>query len=238
MTPKNSRRLRQFDIDQNLYALLDLPGRVLAEVRRDDRGTQMDARRLMLAVAVALLTVTAMRIDNLASLEPERHFVRIGRDGATRTLLIIPAEEVKASKPIEAQLSPAIEHLLATYQRDYLPRLAAHSGGGLFLSRCGERCKANSLAVMVGRFIKREIGLEVNPHLFRHLAAKLVLADDPANIETARQLLGHSSTTTTERAYIELRTAPAYKRYETIVSGCERGRSRTGPSAPRNRNDR
>jgi integrase len=238
MTPKNARRLRQFDIDQNLHALLGLPARVLAEVRRDDRGTQTDARRLMLAVAVALLTVTAMRIDNLASLEPERHFVRIGREGATRTLLIITAEEVKASKPIEAELSPAIEQLLATYQRDYLPRLAATSEGGLFLSRRGERCKANSLAVMVGRFIKREIGIEANAHLFRHLAAKLVLADDPNNIETARQLLGHGSTTTTERAYLELRTAPAYRRYETIVSGCERGRSRTGPSAPRTRTDR
>lgn len=237
MTPKNSRRLRQFDVDQNLCALLALPARVLAEVRRDDRGTRADAKRLMLAVAVALLTVTAMRVDNLASLEPDRHFVRIGRNGATRTLLIISAEEVKTNKPIEAQLSPAIEQLLTTYQRDYLPRLAANSSGGLFLSRSGERCKTNSLAVMVGRFIKREIGIEVNPHLFRHLAAKLVLEDDPANIETARQLLGHRSTTTTARAYTELGTAPAYKRYEAIVSGYGRGRLPTGRSAPRNSAD-
>ena len=215
MTPKNSRRLRQFDIEANLRALLDLPDRVLAEVRPD---TKTDARRVMLALAVGLLTVTAMRIDNLAGLEPDRHLVRSGGAGATTMLLIIPAEEIKTNKPIEAELSPAMERLLTTYQRDYLPLLAVKPGGGLFLSRNGERCRANSLGIMVSRFIKREIGLEVNPHLFRHLAAKLVLKDDPANIETARQLLGHSSTTTTEQAYTDLRTAPAYELYGRIVS--------------------
>jgi integrase len=234
MTPKNSRRLRQFDIDQNLRALLDLPDRVLTEVRRDNRGTQTHARRMMLALAVGLLTVTAMRIDNLANLEPDRHVVKIGRVGATATLLIIPAEEIKTNKPIEAELSPAMERLLATYQRDYLPLLAVKPGGGLFVSRNGERCRTNSLATMVSRFIKREIGLEVNPHLFRHLAAKLVLEDDPTNIETARQLLGHGSTITTERAYTDLRTAPAYELYGRIVSRSRGSRSLMGTATPRN----
>jgi integrase len=231
MTPKNSRRLRQFDSEENLRALLDLPDRVLAEARG---GTKMDARRVMLALAVGLLTVTAMRIDNLAGLEPDRHLVRSGRNGATATLLIIPAEETKTNKPIEAELSPAMERLLTTYQRDYLPLLAVKPGGGLFLSRNGERCRTDSLATMVGRFIKREIGLEVNPHLFRHLAAKLVLKDDPTNIETARQLLGHSSTTTTERAYTDLRTAPAYELYQRIVSGHQGSRSLVGRAIPHN----
>ena len=92
MTPKNSRRLRQFDIEANLRALLDLPDRVLAEVRPD---TKTDARRVMLALAVGLLTVTAMRIDNLAGLEPDRHLVRSGGAGATTMLLIIPPKRLK-----------------------------------------------------------------------------------------------------------------------------------------------
>jgi integrase len=232
MTPKNSRRLRQFDIDKNLSALLDLPDRVLAEVRRDDRGTQTDARRVMLALAVALLIATAMRIGNLAQLEPERHLVRVGRGGATVTLLVIPAEETKTRRSIEARLSPDVERLITTYQRDYLPKLAPDPCGALFLSRNGERCRPESLAVMINRFIKRETGLDVNAHLFRHFAAKLVLEHDPANIETVRQLLGHNSSTTTARAYSELRTAPAFKVYETIVSGRRESRSQGGPVIP------
>ena len=64
-------------------------------------------------------------------------------------LLIIPAEEIKTNKPIETELSPAMEWLLTRYQRDYLPLLAVKPGGGLprvMASAAGQTASASWLA--------------------------------------------------------------------------------------------
>ena len=65
--------------------------------------------------------------------------------------------------------------------------------------------------------MKREIGLDVNCHLFRHIAAKLYLDRDPSGIEIVRQLLGHTSSRTTLKVYAELQTDPAFRRFEDAL---------------------
>ena len=66
-------------------------------------------------------------------------------------------------------------------------------------------------------FLKKETGLEMHLHLFRHLAAKLYLDVNPQGIELVSQLLGHSSTRTTLKAYAELKTDPAFHNLERAI---------------------
>ena len=106
---------------------------------------------------------------------------------------------------------------MATYRRDYLPRLAGTPGPWLLPSDTGVRRSTLSLAVAIGGFIARETGLQMNVHLFRHLAVKLLLQAHPDDIETARRLLGHRSSATTTRAYADFKTSAAFKRYDAIV---------------------
>ena len=55
----------------------------------------------------------------------------------------------------------------------------------------------------------RELGLSINPHLFRHLSAMLMLDANPGAYEAVRHLLGHAQLSSTLNVYtgLEARTA-------------------------------
>ena len=73
---------------------------------------------------------------------------------------------------------------------------------------------AVSLADQIKGAVRRHTGLEVHPHLFRHLAAKLLLQEAPGAYEAARRLLGHRSVDTTTLYYTGLDTARAVGAYQ------------------------
>ena len=66
-------------------------------------------------------------------------------------------------------------------------------------------------------------GLEVHPHLFRHLAAKLHLEAHPGDYETVRRLLGHKKMDTTVGFYAPISTKAAYASYAKVLNGYGRG---------------
>lgn len=78
MTERNRTRLRQFEIKENLYALLLLPEKVVDKAQRERVGDEAEARLVMLALAVELLIFAPMRVGNLTALELERHITTIG----------------------------------------------------------------------------------------------------------------------------------------------------------------
>jgi hypothetical protein len=68
MTDKNRRLLRQFDQPENLAALITLPQRILAEVRRKKSLTRTDAMLVQIALALEILIMLAPRLGNLVAL--------------------------------------------------------------------------------------------------------------------------------------------------------------------------
>jgi len=63
------------------------------------------------------------------------------------------------------------------------------------------------------RNIKKHLGLEFNPHLYRHLSALLFLQEQPGEYEVVRRLLGHRSVDTTMMFYAEFEGLAARKLY-------------------------
>ena len=61
------------------------------------------------------------------------------------------------------------------------------------------------------------LGLDVNIHLFRHLAGYLFLKQHPGEYETVRQLLGHKSLKTTIDFYTGLEHADSFRRYDEVL---------------------
>ncbi len=226
MTEKNRMLLRQFDNLANVDALIGLPNRVLRRVNRGDRGLRRDASDVALALAVEVLLAAPVRVDNLTGLEIDRHIQKLGGTGTT--LLCIPFGETKTDAVYEMELPAESVAFLAAYLRDYRPRLAAAPGPWLFPNPDGERRHTAAFSTAISQFILRETGLRMNVHLFRHLAVKLYLAAHPDDIETARLLLGHSSSATTTKAYAEGNNATAFKRYDAMLAGLrERARARS-----------
>ncbi len=158
-----------------------------------------------------------MRISNLAGLDLDRHFVRIRAGGSVTTHILVPAAEIKNDRDYELELRADTAKLFAIYCEDYRPTLADTDNRWLFPNGQGTRRHTIAFGKAISDFVFRETGIRMNVHLFRHLGAKLYLAEHPNDIETVRLLLGHRSSTTTLKAYADLRTASAFQRYDDLI---------------------
>lgn len=221
MTEKNRARLRQFDDPGNVEALVTLGANIFADVGKCKEIGRKQALRVMLGFAVTLLLTAPMRIKNLAGLDLDRHFVKVRSDHTKTMHLVIRDTETKNSLPYELKVRPATVELLATYCEQYRPLLADAENRWLFPSPEGKCRSEVAFATAIKGFIKRETGLVVNVHLFRHIAAKLYLDEHPADIETVRRVLGHSSTATTLRAYADVQSVSAFRRYDEVIASLQ-----------------
>ena len=146
------------------------------------------------AVAVEMLLMIPMRRKNLVNLEIDRHLIR-SRKGALH--VAVPGHEVKNGTPIEALLPRHVARLIDLYFTNYRPLLLTEPSTFLFPG-VGNRPKScERLALQISDCIKERCGLLINPHLFRHLAAKLYLEANPGAYGVIRLLHGHKSVETT-----------------------------------------
>ncbi len=226
MTDRNRARLRQFDLPANVNELLDLPRRVLEDVKKHDSGNRDSALRVMFAAAVEILIVAPIRIANLCGLDIARHLLEIGRGRHRKHHIIIPGGETKTGVPIEKELTPKTWSIVSTYLAQYRERICSAPGTMLFPGVAGKSRAVTRFSTDLSKFVFNECGIKMHAHLFRHFAGKLRTEEDPSDIETVRQLLGHKSAATATRNYLETRTDQALKRYEETLA---RRREQAGP---------
>ena len=225
MGTKNRERLRQFDLPANVQTLMALPARVLRQVQEGNTGSQADAIRVMFALAVEILIVAPMRVRNLCELDIDRHLI-VTRRGRARHLHISIAK-TKTDARFERGLPPQTIAMLDLFVGTYRQRVCDAPGSLLFPGRGGACRAVTRFSTAISEFICRETGLVMHPHLFRHLSIKLHLCRHPDDMETARLMLGHVSSATTERTYAENRTDHAFKRWDGTLAAL-----RDEPGAP------
>lgn len=218
MSVKVRERLRQFDSRANQDVLLGLPQKVVRVIAARNITPERAALTVLLALAVEILTVAPMRIQNLTALDLDRHFKRVGRGREVRFHIVIPAEEMKTDKPYEMALPTESAELLARFLERYRPLLCSAECSYLFPGRGGARRSPSGFGAAISKFIFRETGIVMHPHLFRHLAAKLYLERYPDAVETVRRVLNHSSSRTTMRFYAELSGVLASRRYDDLIA--------------------
>lgn len=131
--------------------------------------------------------------------------------------LVIPADETKNTRALEFALPAYVLALLRQYLERYRPLVAPPGSDYLFPSPTGGHLATDNLGPRISRFVRQRAGLEVNPHLFRHLAAKLVLEDTPGGYGIAQDILGHKSPKTTRNFYAGTETAASLRLFERIV---------------------
>ena len=217
LSRKNEERLRQFHDDEVLRNLFTLPDRILAGERRRPADSR-SALRVQTALAIALLSVAPMRIENLRTLDRDRHFVRAFSDKDPVLQIRIEARDVKNDVDLAYPVPDDVAALLDLYMARYQPLLTnGHPSTLLFPGRTGRPKAANALRRNLCNMIRRELGLHVNPHLFRHLAAHLFLRRHPGHYEDVRRILHHTSIQTTINAYAGLEAATALGRYDSVV---------------------
>lgn len=216
LTVKNQTVLRQFDDPKMLQQLLMLPQRLMMRARRLGAGNRRAAIAAQLAVAVEILLMAPIRINNLIGLRLGEHLVRPGGSKAPFHL-ILPAEEVKNAEPMEFALPPQSSALMDEYIRVYRPAVAGPEDPWLFTTAPGKPKGQSTLSKQITGIIWCKAGIRLTPHQFRHLAAKLLLIHDPGNFEATRRLLGHKNSRTTTNFYSGMQTKAAAAHYDSIL---------------------
>lgn len=208
MTEKNLERIRAFRDKEALSRLLRLP-ELLFE--RGMACNKAKGREILLrdAVMLAVLRHLPIRRKNLLGIRLEEH---IQRTRAGTAYLVVRASETKARKLIEFEIPPGLLSMIDTY--------IAHRPASpwLFPSRDGEGpLNAEYVSTRIPKLIKRELGVAVNVHLARHLAAFIFLDSRPGQYEEVRRLLGHSSTGTALDFYASFETDSVGRRYSELI---------------------
>lgn len=217
LTEKNRGRLRQFADDAALQRLLGLPQKLLSEAGKP-RSAYRNALKVQMAVAIEVLTIAPIRIGNLVKLDFARHFHWARFEGRRVLHLVIPAADVKNDVDLEFPLPDQTTELLVLYMKTYQPALINQGSSSLlFPGRNGGPKSQSGLSRQISAIIKRETGLLMNAHLFRHLAALLFLERHPGHYEEVRRVLGHKRIETTLANYAGLETAAAVRRFDEMI---------------------
>lgn len=219
MTSKNRERLRPLDDEATLRRLLLLPEELFAraEARGDAQASTLERED---ALAIGILLVAPIRRCNLASIHLDNNLDRPG-DGSV--YLHFSENEVKNYQRLEFRLPPEVVKMIGRHLATRAPRLCPPATPWLFPARDGRGpMHPDGLSKRIRTRIHRETGLTINPHLFRHIAAKLMLDAHPGGYESVRHLLGHSRLSTTLTVYTGLEAGTAARLFADVVEAARR----------------
>lgn len=221
MTEKNRARLRILQDPAQQRRLLNLPDNIFARpVRATRRYRDLLARED--ALAAALLLACPLRIKNLAEIDLDQHLQRPSKG---RVFLVIEDSETKGGRPIEFELPKGVVVLLDAHLQSRAPQMCPPTTRFLFPKRCGTASiDANALSARISKRLHKELGIEMNAHLFRHFAVMLWLDANPGGYEVARRLLGHKELSHTINMYSGLEAKSANRAFADLVGSLREGK--------------
>jgi integrase len=223
MTERNRERLEPLkdpDIWQRLY---DLPRR-LAAAALATPPSYATAMKLQAAISIGILLNAPIRLQNLRTLDWHRHFTKRHTKCGRVLFLCLPAREVKNDQDIELPLPAWLEKAIERYVVEHLPLITNQMDTAYLIpGPTGVPKSESGTRSLIMRTIRRELGLIINPHLFRHLAAYTFLCANPGHYETVRKLLGHKNIQTTINFYIGLEDEAAIAMFGALIEKISNG---------------
>jgi hypothetical protein len=133
LTDKNKRFLRQFDDVNTLRRLVQLPERLWAEVKREAHPTYRTLAKAHAALAIGILIYMPIRLQNLLTLEFEKHlFIHVGQ-GAKSTLELSNGE-VKNDMDLAFEIPPQVVKMLVEYRDRIATKIIGERPARLFVN--------------------------------------------------------------------------------------------------------
>jgi integrase len=224
LTRKNRDRLRPLEDPDNVLALLNLPKRMMMDADSGRLPIHQAAVLAQVAIAIEILLMVPLRVGNLTRLDIDRHLVRPGR---ARHLLhiVMEEQEVKNSMFLDHPLPEESIALIDHYLKRYHSRLAGDGNRALFPGEGSGPKSRNTLSQQIKKLVFRYTGLTVNPHLFRHIGAKLHLDSHPGEHSIVSRVLGHRSIDTTTRFYTGFEAKAAAKHFDKTILDLRKDKS-------------
>jgi integrase len=212
LSQKNREMLRQFDDRSLVKRFLELPD-LLWERATKAGFDQQGSLYCQSAIAIEILTFAPMRIANLHNLHLGRHINWING----RVHINIPEDEVKNREPLHFILPQHLSDRVKIYINDWRDLFFASANPFLFPGRNGGPKNSAVLGRQITRYSFKYAGIQITPHQFRHVAAKLLLDQKPGHYEVLRKLLGHKDLGTTYDHYAGAETQAAIELYDDVI---------------------
>ncbi len=212
MGRRNRVRLAQFDDAAVVRRLLRFAeeerARALVKTNplRRTRGIER-------ALAISMLLATGLRAKNLRQLRLDRSF----RGAGNRVFVFLPAAETKTHAELELELPPDTISLLDEFLVEHRRLLPCAEGRWLFPGMTGGPRSYSAMRDAVSQPLKRHAGIEISPHLFRHIIAKIIAERCPEHLHDVSRMLGHKSMRTTYSAYLGTEGPAASRRIAALL---------------------
>lgn len=215
MTTGNRDRLRVLQDEQTLARLYRLPDRLWQRAR----STAISYKALLIseeAIAIELLIHCPIRRKNLTELDLERDFLKPGNG---RVFLQLGESRTKNGRVQSFELPPDLPFWIDTHIKQRAGLLCPATSPFLFPKRDGSApMEGQQLGKRISARIRKELGIDVHPHLFRHLSAMVLLREQPGHYELVRRILGHAETSTTYNSYVALEADQATRQLAEVVT--------------------
>ena len=170
------------------------------------------ARLVRDGVIIALLALCPIRLRNLAELGLGRQLRRIGETW----WLILAGDETKTGhpdeRPVPEIVGEAIEQWLTHWRSVFHP-----SDDAFWPSIKGGALAYTYLGHIITETTRRELGIAVNPHLFRDCAVYTVAINAGARMGIASGLLQHTNERTVQQYYNKGASLDAVRQYQQIL---------------------
>jgi integrase len=216
--PDSARRsLAHFRDPAVVRAFLALPDRIVEDVERRKKVDRPAASRIAAALWIKITQRAPLRISNLLGADLTKNILRSHNGKDAVVSLYFPPEQVKNDKAIEVPLPQATVGLLNLYLSKYRKALIDVASPYLFPQADGERKRSATMSHAVQHLMREYLGFAVNPHSFRHIAAKLYLSVHPGRYSDVQNLLAHAKLETTRAYYCEQQTEESFKHFDAVL---------------------
>jgi integrase len=217
LTPKNKATLRQFDDPAVLQRLYDLPRRLWAEVKREEKPNFRTLAKAQAALGIAILSYMPLRPENLTELAFGTNlFIREEHDAISS--LELSAGEVKNQETeVAFDIPPQIVKMLIEYRSRIAPAVIGHRPERVFVNADGTAKSQATVAWLIKTYLARRAGIGLTPHQFRHVSARVMLDAAPGSFEIVKQLLGHKNIKTTTNFYAGIDSRRAGRHQQRLI---------------------
>jgi integrase len=222
LTDKNKDLLRHFNDKGLLRRLVNLPERLWRHATGELKTSRREFIDLQNGLAVDILLVAPLRMKNLTALNFDEH-IHWPEGQGKPAIVVFKADETKNKVPLEFELPPVLSDRLHLLRNQIAPMVTGRRPDHLFVTWRGKPRPQGALAVAIEKTVLKYVGVRLTPHQFRHLAAKIILDQNPGAFELVRELMGHKNIQTTINFYAGIDTKRAGRAQIELIAKIRRG---------------
>ena len=152
-------------------------------------------------------------MKNLRHLRLDRNIRRAGQ----RVFVSFSETETKTHAELELELTPETVSLLDEFLSEHRRLLPGAESRWLFPGMTGGPRSYRAMHNAVSRPFRRHAGIEISPHLYRHIIAKIIAERCPEHLHDVSRMLGHKSMRTTYGAYLGTEGPAASRRIAALL---------------------